>query len=299
MLEVERLDLGACGTMVLPAARTYLERAHERGELPGGAPIHAFGNAIQQTGAVGVPASGRIDDAVDLDARDLQSLALRVNLGPRAAMGHNQRFHPFRQICDRFTRALFQHFALVGIDRDIACKFHEVEQLGAGEHGQPLAGIEHERYALFFQFARMLQHALAPIGRNDGEPDVARRGYAIQMRMTHRPRMKGGYLIVVKIRRDEGLCSVSAGDFAHVRARDAERVQPSVIGFCILAHGGHDERLAAQHAQTVGDVGGTAAEFAPQSGYQEGDVEHVDLVGQNVLAEPPLEHHDVVVGDRT
>src|SRR5450759_1272785 len=128
--------------------------------------------------------------------------------------------------------------------------------------------------------------------------NVAAAGEVIEMRRSHRPGMKGGDLVVIQIRGDESLRRVCAGDFAHVRTRDTERVQPSVIGFSVLAHGGHDQRLAAEHAQIVGDIGSTAAEFAPQSRHQEGYVEHVDLVGQDVLAETTLEHHNVVVGDR-
>ena len=70
------------------------------------------------------------------------------------------------------------------------------------------------------------------------------------------------------------------------------------IGRVIVADGRHDQRLAAEHLQVVGDVAGTAAEFAPHVGHQEGDVEDVDLVGQDVVAEAVVEHHDGVVGDR-
>ena len=56
---------------------------------------------------------------------------------------------------------------------------------------------------------------------------------------------------------------------------------------------------AAQHLQGVGDVARAAAELAPQVGHQEGDVQDVDLVGQDVVLEAVVEHHDGVVGDGT
>ena len=59
----------------------------------------------------------------------------------------------------------------------------------------------------------------------------------------------------------------------------------------------HDERLAAQQVQVVGDVAGAAAELAPQFRDQEGHVQDVHLLRQDVILEAALEHHDVVVGD--
>ena len=38
----------------------------------------------------------------------------------------------------------------------------------------------------------------------------------------------------------------------------------------------------AQQAQAVGDIGGTAAEFAAHVGHQKGDIQDVDLVGKDV-----------------
>jgi hypothetical protein len=53
----------------------------------------------------------------------------------------------------------------------------------------------------------------------------------------------------------------------------------------VLADGRHDQRLAAQHLQVVGDVGRAAAVFGAQGRHQERDVHLVQLVGQQGLAE--------------
>ena len=48
----------------------------------------------------------------------------------------------------------------------------------------------------------------------------------------------------------------------------------------------------------VGDVARAAAELAAHRRHEEADVQHVDLVRQDVVAEAALEGHDVVVGER-
>src|SRR5665647_3712956 len=100
MPAVKGLDLGAGGAMVLAAACAYLERAHKRSELPGRAPIHAFGNAIQQTGAISIAASRRIDDILRFNARNFQALTPGMNLRALRAVGHDQGLHSSCQIRD-------------------------------------------------------------------------------------------------------------------------------------------------------------------------------------------------------
>ena len=68
------------------------------------------------------------------------------------------------------------------------------------------------------------------------------------------------------------------------------------VGAEVLAHGGHRDRVAAQQLEVVGDVAGAAAEFAAHARHQEGHVQDVDLVRQDVVLELVLEHHDGVVG---
>ncbi len=110
--------------------------------------------------------------------------------------------------------------------------------------------------------------------------------------------MKSGDLVVVEIGRDERLCRESAGYLAHEIELDAEPFEPLEIQQGIVSHRGHDQRVGTQELQVVGDVAGATAELAPQLGNEERHVQYVDLLGQDVLPETALEHHDVVVRDR-
>ena len=78
----------------------------------------------------------------------------------------------------------------------------------------------------------------------------------------------------------------------------SQLVHAPQIGSGVVAHRRHDERIAAEQLQVVGDIAGAAAEFAPQLRYEEGHVQDVDLVRQDVVLEMAMEDHDVVVGDR-
>jgi hypothetical protein len=84
-----------------------------------------------------------------------------------------------------------------------------------------------------------------------------------------------------------------------VSAMPHARSSQFAYGAKVVADGGHDQALAAEQLQVVGDVAGAAAEVAPHRGHQERHVQHVHAVGQDVLAKAPLEHHDRVVGHRT
>jgi len=69
------------------------------------------------------------------------------------------------------------------------------------------------------------------------------------------------------------------------------------VGAEVVADRCHDQRLAAQQLQVVGDVAGAAAVFAAHLRHQERHVQHVDLVWQDVMLEVVLEHHDRVEGE--
>ena len=92
-----------------------------------------------------------------------------------AAVGAQRDDHAaqIRRARQRFHRAaqpLAEHAALVVVDRDPAGLAGEAAQLLAAEHRQALAGVEDEGDAGGLEFARMLQHAVAAVGRDDREP---------------------------------------------------------------------------------------------------------------------------------
>ena len=80
--------------------------------------------------------------------------------------------------------------------------------------------------------------------------------------------------------------------------RQPQGIQASTVAREILGTDcRHHERLTAQHAQRMGDVARTTAELAPQIGHEKRDIQDVDLVGQDVMLEAVVEHHDGVVRD--
>ena len=80
--------------------------------------------------------------------------------------------------------------------------------------------------------------------------------------------------------------------------REFQLVHAPQIGSGIVADGRQDEGVATEQFQGVGDIAGAAAVFAPQLRHEEGHVQDVDLVRQDVVLEMTVEDHDVVVGDR-
>ena len=57
---------------------------------------------------------------------------------------------------------------------------------------------------------RVLQHARAPIGRNNAERNLFGVEHLILFGEPHRPRVEGGNLIVIKVGGDKGLPSEGA-----------------------------------------------------------------------------------------
>ena len=51
----------------------------------------------------------------------------------------------------------------------------------------------------------VLDHAVAPVGRDDAEADIARVRHVVDVRVLHRAGMEGGDLVVVEVGGDEGL----------------------------------------------------------------------------------------------
>lgn len=283
--------------MVLRAALRDLERAHQRGELAGPAPVPAGADTVKQAGAIGVAATGRVENRIRLDAGNADAIAAGVNLRTVAAERDDQRLDHGADLGQRLAGALAQQARFVVIDRAIGGEFQEVEQVLAVEHGQALTRIEDEGNARGMEVACVLEHGVAAVRRDDAETDVARVGDAIAVGLQHGARMEGGDLVVVEIGGNEGLGGEGAGQCAHVAALEAERLQTLHVGAAVVADGGHDHRLATEQLEVVGDIAGAAAEFAAHLGHVEADVEDVQLIRQQVVLEAVLEDHDVVVGD--
>src|SRR5687768_11363664 len=72
-------ELRRCECVVLRAAHRDLDGAHERGDTPRGFPIETAKDAVNQAGAIGVAAPGRIEHFPGLGAGNLVCLAIGMN----------------------------------------------------------------------------------------------------------------------------------------------------------------------------------------------------------------------------
>ncbi len=224
-----------------------------------------------------------------------------MNGGAALAVRHDEGAHAGRHFGAAPAGAREQHLSFVIVDGHVAGQLDELAQVLAAEQRHRLAEVEDERNAGLGELPGVVQHPFAAVRRDDAQP---RRALALQgvlhvrqLRLVHRARVEGGDLVVLQIGGDHRLRGEGIGQHADMLRADAERAQVVQIRAGILADRRHHHRLAAEQLQAVGDIAGAAAEFAAHAGDQEGHIEHVDLVRQDVFAEPALERHDGVVGD--
>ena len=85
--------------------------------------------------------------------------------------------------------------------------------------------------------------------------------------------MKRSDLITVCVSGDEGLSGVSIVDCSNAATADTQPVEPFNIGFAVLTDGGHDQRIAIEQFEVVGDIAGAATKLAPDAGHQKGDID--------------------------
>src|SRR5713101_7474191 len=291
-------DLVAACLMVLAPARSDLYRSHEGREPAGLFPVEARVDTVENTGTIRVAAPGGVHHFGRLYARDVDSLTVHVDDGPFRAAGKNERFETVRKLLERASGPLLEKPAFVVVDREVGRLFDESEQLFTRKHRKSLARVEHERNAQLCELARVLQHALAPVGRNDREVRVELRRYFVQMRIIHRSGMEGRDLVVVQVGGDERLGGERIGHLSHAILLDAELLEPLEVQQGVVADGGHRQWIGAEKLQVVGYIAGATAELPPQLGNEEGHIQDVDLFGQDVLPETAAEYHDVVVRDR-
>jgi hypothetical protein len=159
-------------------------------------------------------------------------------------------------------------------------------QLGAVEHGQALAGIEHEGDAGGMELRGVLQHGVAPVRGDDAQADVRPRRDAVDVRLHHGAGVEGGDLVVVPVGHDHGLRGVGAGHLAHELGADAQVVQalqvagavvPTVaMGSGVPPSWRRRRRCCRRSRRSRG-----------AAGHQERDVQDVQLVGQDLVAKRP------------
>ena len=82
-------------------------------------------------------------------------------------------------------------------------------------------------------------------------------------------------------------------------ATSGECAQALEVVMAIAPDGGQHQGISAQFSEAVGDVGCAAAKLAFEPRREKRHIEHVNLIGKDVVLEMPVEHHDGVVGHRT
>ena len=284
--------------MVLRALRGDFNRAQQAGQAAAGFPAQVVGDAEQQASTVGVAATGRVQHFLGGHDRNVDALAVRIDLRPFFATRDDQRVQAAGDVRQGQARTFHQHFHFIVVGRHIRGFVDEVDQLFAIEAWQLLTRIEHEGDAQLGQVGGVLEHALVAVGRNDGNLGRARIGDRVFMCKRHGARVEGIDLVIVRIGRDEALRVVAVCLDQDIGGGNAQLLQAFQVGGAVLAHDADDARVAAQHFQAVGDVARATAELRAHGGHEEGHVHLVQLVGQQRFAEAAGELHDGVGGER-
>ncbi|MPN36864.1 hypothetical protein SDC9_184376 [bioreactor metagenome] len=174
-----------------------------------------------------------------------------------------------------------------------------MQQLLTRQDGQGLPRIEDKGHTGLGEPCDMTQHAVPAIRRDDAQRGAGRISHLVQVRMHHRTRVEGSDLVIVEIRRNEGLCGIGTRHGQHMILTQAQIIETLSVGPSIITDGGHDQRVSAQQMKVVSDIPGTATKFTPQIRYQKGDIQDVDLLGQDMVLETVVKNHDGVVSHRT
>src|SRR6266568_2089272 len=114
--------------MVLPPARSDLDRSHEGREPAGLFPVEPRGDAVENTGAIRIAAAGGGHHFGRLNARDVDPLTVHVDGGPFRAPAKDEGFETVRKRFELASGALLEEPAFGVVDREVARLFHESEQ---------------------------------------------------------------------------------------------------------------------------------------------------------------------------
>ena len=116
-------------------------------------------NAVQQTRAIGIAATGRVDDGFRFGCGDGDLLSIGIDQRTVRAQRDDQRFHTLRDLVQCLAGLVLQHLGLVIVYGDVSRLFDERQQFRTREHRHALTRIEHERNAKVGKFQRVLKHA--------------------------------------------------------------------------------------------------------------------------------------------
>ena len=169
------LEFRAVQHMILTAPVRDLDRPDPIAELGTALQRPAAFESIEQGGAKGIAATGRIEYLARRDAGDVGAGSLLPDV---AALSAERDDHALkvrsRQRLERASHPFAQHSRLIVVEGNPACLIDESSQFGPVEHRQALTGIEDERDADSCHLLGVLLHRLAAVRRNNPEADVAR-----------------------------------------------------------------------------------------------------------------------------
>ena len=149
------------------------------------------------------------------------------------------------------------------------------------------------------ELGRVRDHPVAAVRSTDADRDAAVNRDRLPRRVCHRPGMECRELVRVEVRRDVGLRGVLVFQHLHVAQRHAVLRHPVAVRAEVVPDRAHRVAVGLEQSQIVGDVAGAAAEIAAQRRHDEGDVQHVDPLRQDVVPESARVDHHRVVSERT
>ena len=144
----------------------------------------------------------------------------------------------------------------------------------------------------------MLEHRALAVRRHDRE--LERRADVLHTRLVrarHRALVERPDLAVLAVGGDEALRRAHVFEHDDAIAPDPVAIEPRGVRAEVGADRGEDQRIGAEHAQVIGDVGGDAAEVCIEARDVERDVQRVHLIRQDVVREAVRKHHDVIERD--
>ena len=250
-----------------------LERAHQVADAANRHPLIAFHDAVDQARAECIATAGRIGDAALVGRRNIERLAIDMDLCALRAAGRDVGLDPAGDIRLIPACAFLQQVRFVVIDRDVIGLLDEMAQFLAVEQRHGLARVEDEGNAALTKLAGILQHAVAPIWTDDAKLDAFDVAHVVFVGAHHCAWMEGGDLVVVQIGGDEGLGGEQVGEFLDLAEWNSAFLEMLAIRPEILADGCHGQRISTEQLEVVGDIAGAAAKFTAHARHQEGHIQ--------------------------
>lgn len=265
---------------------------------------HAPRSRGEEPGPEGVPDPGRVDDRRHLHGRHGQRLpALAPDANARRAVGGDPGADPAQHVRLGPAGLLQEESRLVLVGEQEPRPVHQLPHLLAVEPRQLLRRIGGEGNSQVTAGAGVPEHGLGvvrgdqdkvqPAGPRDDRPqvDLARLG--------HRPRVEGGDLVLGPVGRTDEPGGVERLADAHRVGVHAVVLQPDPVRLEVGADRAHESGTEPEDTEPEGDVRCHSAAPDLQVVGEERQGDPVEPVGEQLLAEPAGEGHQMVGGDGT